>query len=200
MEAMRRTQRFEDRRAAGEKKADLDWDAALRFVESLHNGADAGDGAGGFAYSPADAKAGTDETKGGKVVLRSYGSMTYSGLLALVYCRIGPDDPRVRSTLDWASRHWTLDENPGVGDQGLYFFYDVLGRALSAAGVQEIPLAGGGGGASVKWNAALAAKLASLQCADGSFANRNGRFWENDRVLTTGYSAVALSFAAGVLR
>lgn len=199
MEAMRRTQRFEDLRPAGEKKADLDWEAALAFAERLHNGDDAGDGAGGFAYSPADAKAGTEEKEGGKIVLRSYGSITYSGLLALVYCRLAPDDPRVRSTLDWASRHWTLEENPGVGDQGLYFFYDVIGRALSVAGFDEIPRAAENGG-PVRWRRELLDKIVSLQREDGSFSNRNGRFWENDPVLVTGYSAVALSFASGALR
>ena len=199
MEAMRRTQRFEDMRPEGGKKADLDWEAALAFAERLHNGAVAGDSAGGFAYSPADAKAGTEEGAGGKVVLRSYGSITSSGLLALVYCRLSPDDPRVRSALDWAARHWTLEENPGVGDQGLYFFYDVIGRALSVAGFDSIPRAEADGGA-VDWRAELMEKVASLQRGDGSFANRNGRFWENDPVLATGYSAVTLSFASGVLR
>ena len=105
IEAMRRTQGFEDRRPAGEKKADLDWAAALAFAESLHNGADAGDSSGGFAYSPADAKAGTEKTESGKSVLRSYGSITYSGLLALVYCNLDRTDPRVRSAVDWTARH-----------------------------------------------------------------------------------------------
>ena len=196
MEAMRRTQRFEDLRQADEKKADLDWGAALEFAERLHNGSDAGDSAGGFAYSPADAKAGTEQAESGKSVLRSYGSMTYSGLLALVYCQLGPHDPRVRSTLDWASKHWTLEENPGVGDQGLYFFYDIVSRSLSVAGFDAIP---GKDGGEIKWRDELVSKMLSLQRKDGSFANRNGRFWENDPVLTTGYSAVTLAFAAGIL-
>lgn len=199
IEAMRRTQRFEDFRPAGEEKADLDWDAALSFVESLHNGENAGEDAGGFAYSHADAKAGTAEGKDGKIVLRSYGSITYSGLLALVYCKLPPHDPRVRSALDWASRHWTLEENPGMGEQGLYFFYDIVGRSLSVSGIGEIPVAGGEGG-TVAWRPALLAKLRSLQRRDGSFANRNGRYWENDPVLATGYSAVTAAFAAGFLK
>ncbi len=209
IEAMRRTQHFEDRRPAGEKKADIDWAAALAFAESLHNGQGTGDSEGGFAYSPADAKAGTAEGEGGKVVLRSYGSITYSGLLSLVYCRLDRTDPRVRSTIDWVSRHWTLEENPGVGDQGLYFFYDIISRALSVAGIDEIPRASANGNetgaakdgaATVDWRGELMAKVASLQKPDGSFVNRNGRFWENDPVLCTAYSAVSLAFAAGLMR
>lgn len=201
LEAMRRTQGYEDMRPAGEKKADLDWEAALAFAETLHNGPSAGDSAGGFAYSPADAKAGTEKDADGRVVLRSYGSITYSGLLSLVYCRLDRADARVQSTLDWASRHWTVEENPGVGDQGLYFFYDIVSRALSVAGLDSIPRAGGAaGGAPVDWRAELVAKLVSLQREDGSFVNANGRFWENDPVLATSYSAVSLAFAIGNLR
>ncbi len=201
LEAMRRTQNYEDMRPAGEKKADLDWEAALAFAETLHNGPGAGDSAGGFAYSPADAKAGTEKGSDGKVILRSYGSITYSGLLSLVYCRLDRADTRVQSTLDWASRHWTVDENPGVGDQGLYFFYDIISRALSVAGLDSIPRSGeAAGGAPVDWRAELVAKLVSLQRDDGSFVNANGRFWENDPVLATSYSAVSLAFAIGNLR
>jgi len=201
LEAMRRTQNYEDMRPAGEKKADLDWEAALAFAETLHNGPGAGDSAGGFAYSPADAKAGTEKGSDGKVILRSYGSITYSGLLSLVYCRLDRADARVQSTLDWASRHWTVDENPGVGDQGLYFFYDIISRALSVAGLDSIPRSGeAAGGAPVDWRAELVAKLVSLQRDDGSFVNANGRFWENDPVLATSYSAVSLAFAIGNLR
>ena len=205
MEAMRRTQQYEDLRPAGEKKADLDWEAALAFAERLQNDEDAGDSAGGFSYSPADAKAGTETVKTddgkapeGKVIMRSYGSITYAGLLALVYCNLDRTDSRVRSALDWASKHWTLEENPGVGDQGLYFFYDIIGRSLSVAGLDAIPQAGGK--PDVDWRAELVAKLVSLQRENGSYQNRNSRFWENDPVLSTAYSAIALGFAINNVR
>ncbi len=201
LEAMRRTQGYEDLRPAGEKKADVDWEAALAFAETLHNGPGAGDSAGGFAYSPADAKAGTEKDADGKVILRSYGSITYSGLLSLVYCRLDRADARVQSTLDWASRHWTVDENPGVGDQGLYFFYDIISRALTVAGLDSIPRSGeAAGGAPIDWRTELVAKVVSLQREDGSWVNANGRFWENDPVLATSYSAITLAFASGNLR
>lgn len=212
MQAMRLTQNVEDLRPEGEKKADLDWGAALDFVSGLQNGADAGDNAGGFAYSPADAKAGTEkaapaegEKKDGaeKVVLRSYGSITYAGLEALVYCNIDRTDPRVRSALDWASKHWTVDENPGQGDTGLFYFYDVMGRSLSVAGIDAIPRAAESaqaGKGDIDWRAELVAKIASLQKPDGSFVNRNGRFWENNPMLATAFSAISLEFATGMLK
>lgn len=208
MEAMRRSQSYEDMRPAGQAKADINWSAALEFAESLHNDENAGDSAGGFAYSPADAKAGMEKTDGmkpaateakpskEKIVMRSYGSITYAGLLALVYCELEPTDPRVRSTLDWASRHWTLEENPGVGDQGLYFFYNVIGRSLTAAGIKEIPVAGEEG-KTINWSDELIKKVDSLQKEKGNWVNKNGRFWENDPVLSTSYSILSLTFASG---
>lgn len=208
MEAMRRSQSYEDMRPAGQAKADINWSAALEFAESLHNDENAGDSAGGFAYSPADAKAGMEKADGKKpaateakpskekIVMRSYGSITYAGLLALVYCELEPTDPRVRSTLDWASRHWTLEENPGVGDQGLYFFYNVIGRSLTAAGIKEIPVAGEEG-KTINWSDELINKVDSLQKEKGNWVNKNGRFWENDPVLSTSYSILSLTFASG---
>jgi squalene-hopene/tetraprenyl-beta-curcumene cyclase len=208
MEAMRRSQSYEDMRPAGQAKADINWSAALEFAESLHNDENAGDSAGGFAYSPADAKAGMEKADGKKpaateakpskekIVMRSYGSITYAGLLALVYCELEPTDPRVRSTLDWASRHWTLEENPGVGDQGLYFFYNVIGRSLTAAGIKEIPVAGEDG-KTINWSDELIKKVSSLQKENGIWVNKNGRFWENDPVLSTSYSILSLTFSTG---
>ena len=199
MDAMRRSQRYEDNRPAGEKKADLDWAAALAFAESLQNGPGTGDNEGGFAYSPADAKAGTDKAASTNetVVMRSYGSMTYAGLLALVYCELDRGDPRVKSTLDWAGKHWSLEENPGIGEQGIYFFYDIISRALTAAKVESLPREGA---EAVDWRRELIEKLLALQRADGSFANANSRFWENDPVLVTAYSMITLEFATGLLK
>lgn len=205
LEAMRRTQAYEDRRPAGQKRADLNWQAALEFAERLHNGPDTGDSAGGFAYSPGDAKAGTERIPAKTnapgaantneiVVLRSYGSITYAGLLSLVYCDVDRTDPRVQSALHWASRHWTLEENPGMQDQGLYFFYNVIARSLSAAGLDTIPREQGD---PIQWAKELVAKVVSIRQDDGSWVNRNGRFWENDPVLATAYSVLALEFATG---
>lgn len=205
LEAMRRTQAYEDKRPAGQKRVDVNWAAALEFAEGLHNAPDTGDNAGGFFYSPGDAKAGTatnlvkeanapDETGKDKIILRSYGSITYAGLLSLLYCNVDKTDPRVQSTLDWASKHWTLEENPGMGDQGLYFFYNVISRSMSAVGLDAIP---GKDGSEIKWNVELTDKIASLMHEDGSWSNNNGRFWENDPVLATAYSVLALEFASG---
>ncbi|MFO7937756.1 MAG: prenyltransferase/squalene oxidase repeat-containing protein [Kiritimatiellia bacterium] len=195
MEALRRTQGVEDTRPAGEKRADLKWDEALTFVEQLQSPKEAGkDQQGGFVYHPTDPKAGTVTNAVGKVFLRSYGSMTYAGLLSMVYAKVPANDPRVISALDWAGKHWTLEENPGMGQQGLYFFFNVISRALTAAGRETIP----GEQGDIQWRKELVERIVALQKADGSWVNNNGRFWENDPVLSTSYALLALEFAAGI--
>jgi len=194
MDAMRRTQGFEDLRAAGEKKADLDWDAALKYVMQMQNGE--GETRGGFAYNTEDPKGGVVTNASGRVMLRAYGSMTYAGLLAMVHARLEKSDPRVRSAVDFSSRYWTLDENPGQGQQGLYFYFNVMARALSAAGLDAIPRQGAAD--AIRWREDVVKKIVSLQQPDGSWVNANNRWWENDPVLATSYALLALEFAGGL--
>jgi squalene-hopene/tetraprenyl-beta-curcumene cyclase len=198
LEAMRLTQDVEDTRPAGEPRADIDWNKAVDYVTSLQNPAEAGaDQAGGFGYSPTDPKAGTVTNAEGVVFFRSYGSMTYSGMLSLVYAGVSRKDPRVRSALAWAGTHWSLDENPGMGAQGLFFFYNVLGRCLSVADVDLVPRAGG---PPVDWRRELAEALVARQKIEpdsghGYWINDTARFWEGDPVLVTAYSLLALQSA-----
>lgn len=193
MDAMRRTQGAEDARPAGERRVDINWDAALKYVMQMQN--TEGETAGGFAYNTQDPKSGVVTNEGGRVMLRAYGSMTYAGVLAMVHAKLDKSDPRVRSAVEYGSRFWTLEENPGQGQQGLYFYFNVMARALSAAGLDVLPRQGGGG---IEWKEAVVRKVVSLQKPDGSWANDNNRWWENDPVLATSYSLLALSFAAGL--
>ena len=215
IDAMRRTQSVEDLRPAGEKRADLNWDTALKYVENMQQ--KEGEDKGGFLYAksfgPAPAMGGKGTggpggtnagaraagafQGGGRPPLRSYGSITYVGLLSMIHTQLARNDPRVISAFDYCTQHWTLDENPGQGGQGIFFYYNILTRALCAAGVDAIPQASGG---TLAWREALIKKIASLQKADGSWVNENNRWWENDPVLVTSYSVLALEFACGLTR
>lgn len=198
-EAMRLTQDVEDLRAAGEPKADLDWQAAQEFLAQVQNLksvntnywiSESVDDEGGFAYSPG---AGASVTNAdGKVTLRSYGSMTYAGLLALIYADVDAQDARVLAAKDWASRHWSLDENPGMGAEGLYYFFNVLTKTLAAAGEATLTLPDG---RTVAWREEVARKLIALQKPDGFWVNENNRWWEADPNLVTAYTLLALSAA-----
>lgn len=199
-EAMRLTQDVEDLRVAGEARADLDWQAAQQFLAQVQNlpgvntnayASDTEDDRGGFSYSPG---AGASVTNAeGKVMLRSYGSMTYAGLLALIYAEVDENDARVQAAKDWTTRHWSLDENPGMGQEGLYYFFNVLTKSLIAAGDDVLTLADG---RTVTWREEVARKLVALQKPDGSWVNDNNRWWEAEPNLVTAYTLLALSAAA----
>ena len=146
-----------------------------------------GEDEGGFLYNREVPRAKQDETR---PQLKAYGSMTYAGLLAMLHCQLSRDDPRVRSVYQYIGKHWTLDENPGQGNQGLYFYYDILARALTAAGIEQLTLADG---TLMDWKEALAKALISRQQNDGSWVNDNNRFWEADPVLSTSYALLALT-------
>lgn len=197
-EAMRLTQGVEDLRPAGEKRVDVDWKAATQFLDKVQNKPEAGAGeAGGFFYRPGESKAGMTTNEAGVVVFRSYGSMTYQGLLSLIYADVSRDDPRVKSAFDWAAKHWTLEENPGTGADGMYYFYNVLAKALAAFGRPSLPTKDG----TLDWRAALAQKLLTLQKIEpkngqGYWKNDSGRWWEADPVLVTSYSLIALQAVA----
>ncbi|MBP5511075.1 MAG: hypothetical protein J6Z49_09170 [Kiritimatiellae bacterium] len=197
IDAMRMTESAEEFRPAGEKKADLNWDAALKYVAGMQVPQGRED-KGGFVYTKSFARAPSADANGvsggrfGRPRLQSYGSITYDGLLSLMHCKLTPKDPRVVSALDYCAKHWTLDENPGQGMQGVYFYYDILTRALNASRVDTIECADG---KKVDWRAEVIRKVVSLQKREGYWTNANNRWWENDPVLATSYSLICLEHA-----
>ena len=106
---------------------------------------------GGFIYatSPNKDSMGVGESKAGTIEeplsdgtvasrLRAYGSMTYAGFKSYVYADLDRDDPRVRMAYDWIRANYTLEENPGIGNDGLYYYYMTFGKALDAWGLPTI--------------------------------------------------------------
>ncbi|MEX0677561.1 MAG: prenyltransferase/squalene oxidase repeat-containing protein [Pirellulales bacterium] len=146
---------------------------------------------GGFYYTPAaggSSQAGNTPDGG----LRSYGSMTYAGLKSLIFAGLKADDPRVKAAVKWIKDHYTLEENPGMGTAGLYYYYQTCARALAALGVDEFEDASG---KKHDWRAELVRELASRQQPDGSWLNENARWLEGNPNLVTGYVLLALSYA-----
>jgi len=144
---------------------------------------------GSFYYTPAaggSSKAG--ETANGG--LRGYGSMTYAGLKSMIYAGVAPDDPRVKAAFTWIRKHYDLDSNPGLGDNGLYYYYHLFAKALDAMGIDRIEDARG---VKHDWRGELIAELARRQRPDGSWLNENSRWLEGDPCLVTGYCLLALS-------
>lgn len=183
---------------------DLNWDAAIEFVSRTQNSEETakvlGDWAtvreedkGGFIYFPGDSKAGEIElTSGGeeKTALRSYGSMSYAGLLAFIYAEMDFNDPRIQSALTWLQANFTLEENPGLDAQGLYYYYHTMGKTLSIARIKELKTPEG---EVIDWKEQLAVKVMGTQKTDGSWTNEGSNRWmEDDPILVTAYSLLTL--------
>jgi squalene-hopene/tetraprenyl-beta-curcumene cyclase len=146
---------------------------------------------GGFYYTPAaggNSQAGNDEQTGG---LRSYASMTYAGLKSMIYAGLGPDDRRVKAALGWLKKHYDLNSNPGLNNNGLYYYYQTFAKAMSALGQEKFV---DESGTAHDWRKDLIEALASRQRPDGSWVNENPRWMEGDANLSTGYALLALSY------
>lgn len=196
LEAIRRSEAI----AARENPhgAKLDWDAALRFIQRCQNlpavnkepyVSAAPDDRGGFMYFPGESAAGETAGPGGTKGARSYGSMSYAGLLSYIYADLSRSDPRVAAAVDWLKRHYSVEENPGMGIDGLFYYYQVMAKGLAANGGGTLVLADG---RTVNWARDLALKLINLQEEDGSWKNESGRWMEKDPVLATSYSLLTL--------
>jgi squalene-hopene/tetraprenyl-beta-curcumene cyclase len=123
--------------------------------------------------------------------LRSYASMTYAGLKSMIYAGLDGNDPRVRAAMTYITRHYTLDENPGLGQQGLYYFYHTFAKTMAVLGEPTLVDAKG---ASHDWRAELVAALGKRQQADGGWVNPADRFMEGDPNLVTAYALLALAY------
>jgi squalene-hopene/tetraprenyl-beta-curcumene cyclase len=187
--------------AAGLSKDDPAVKKALTFVKRTQNfsgeeGNDqpwaakaSADDKGGFVYNPS-AKGGRDATAAGG--LRSLGAMTYTGLKSFLYAGVKKDDPRVKAAVGWIRRHYTLDENPGMGKAGLYYYYNTFGKAMTALGEDPFTDAKG---TKHEWKADLFMAIKSRQDKDGSFQNSGDRtFGESDRNLATSFALLSLSY------
>ncbi len=126
--------------------------------------------------------------------LPGYGSMTYAGIKSMIYCGVTKDDPRMKKAYEWITKHYTVDENPGMPsvqkEWGLYYYYHTMAKCFDAMGIDEVVDANG---KKHDWRADITAALAKRQRADGSWVNNN-HWMESDPNLVTGYALMALSY------
>jgi len=180
------------------------WKRAVAFVASCQNNAETNKAEwagvandGGFIYAAKpESKAGEVEVRG-KKGWRSYGSMTYAGYLCYVYAKLPRDDPRVKAAFKWITENYTLDENPGIKDQGLFYYYHTFATAMAARGEAILK---DKDGKDHDWAKELTAKLISLQAEDGSWLNKADRWHEGDKIICTAYCIRALAKAAGSMQ
>jgi squalene-hopene/tetraprenyl-beta-curcumene cyclase len=185
-------------KAMGAKDDDPNIQKALVFVsrcqnlESSHNttkfASKVNDG--GFFYTVAagGSSAAGKTADGG---LRSYGSMTYAGLKSMIFAGLTAKDPRVKAASDWIRRNYTLTENPGMGQQGLFYYYDTFAKTLAALKIDQFEDAQG---KKHDWRKELAEQLFMLQQPNGNWVNPKERWLEGDPNLSTAYALLALKY------
>lgn len=188
--------------AAGASTDDPAMQKALVFVsrcqnlESEHNtSAEAAKiNDGGFYYTIA-AGGQSPAGRGPEGGLRSYGSMTYAGLKSMIYAGLTADDPRVKAAVEWLRNFYTLDENPGMGEGGLYYYYHTCAKSLDLLCTMENTDSFTDAKGNVHyWKVELTEALLRRQRPDGSWCNANPRWMENDPVLVTGFALMTLGY------
>ena len=128
---------------------------------------------------------------------RSYGSMSYAGFKSLLYAGLSPEDVRVRAVFDWIRRHYTFRENPGLGQQGLFYYLHAAARALRVG--QQVSITPVDGEAR-NWRDDLVEAVLERQRPDGTWRNDTGRWLESDPALATAYAVLALQEAIKPVR
>jgi Squalene-hopene cyclase C-terminal domain/Prenyltransferase and squalene oxidase repeat len=160
------------------------------------------DGGGYYApgTTPGEAKAGFETLPDGRKIRRSYGSMSYALLKTYLFSNLDLKDARVQAVVDWLSKHYQLEYNPGMEGSsdkpnakysGLYYYYLTMARTLA---VVKGDILKDEAGKPRNWREDLAKTLIKLQREDGSWANdQNTDFWEASPVLATAMAVNALN-------
>ena len=165
---------------------------ALIFLQRCQNRSESNDQSwasndGGFVY------ASSGESKADEYTKRphsSYGSMTYAGLKSYLYCSVTRNDPRVQSTWSWLRANYDVNQNPRMGTDGLYYYYHTMSKTLAVLGDKTFVEATG---RKRQWGPELAQAITRQQQQDGSWTNKNPRWWENRPELATGYALISLA-------
>ncbi|MFM8250378.1 MAG: prenyltransferase/squalene oxidase repeat-containing protein [Planctomycetota bacterium] len=145
---------------------------------------------GGFFYTVAAGGA-SPAGKSDEGALRSYGGMTYAGLKSMIYAGVKTDDPRMQGALKWIAKNYTVASNPGMGQAGVYYYYQTFAKTLEALGQDTVVDADG---KKHDWRADLIAELSKRQQENGSWVNTDKRWMESDANLSTGFALLALSY------
>jgi squalene-hopene/tetraprenyl-beta-curcumene cyclase len=178
LQAMRDTQLPENNAA---------WNKAIAFLQRTQNNSEANDqpwaaNDGGFVYYPGFSY----HVDGGT---RSYGSATYAGVLSYSWAHVKKDDARVQAVMRWVRDNYTVDENPGMGQKTVYYYYMVFAKALQAVGD---PVIVDSKGQRHNWREDLGRKLLALQKPEGYWVNTDPAEMQDNRVLVTAFTMSAI--------
>jgi squalene-hopene/tetraprenyl-beta-curcumene cyclase len=171
-------------REGGTPENDPAWQKAIKFLQRTQNNSETNDQSwatndGGFIYYP-----GYSQTEG----TTSYGSATYAGLMSYSWANVKKTDERVQSVMKWIRTNYTVDENPGLGQKTLYYYYMVFAKALQA--INE-PVIVDAKGQRHNWRDDLARKLIALQHPEGYWVNTDKAEMQDNKVLVTAFTMMA---------
>ena len=144
---------------------------------------------GGIVYRP---DVDDEKHSNGEGGLRSVGAMTYGGLKSFLYAGVNKKDVRVQAAIKWIRNNYTLEENVGQKQAGLYYYYHTFAKAMDALGEDRFEDAKG---TKHDWRKELFEALKKRQTKDGSFRNEGDRtFGEADPNLATAFALLSLSY------
>ncbi|MDR1269774.1 MAG: hypothetical protein LBK82_09630 [Planctomycetaceae bacterium] len=144
---------------------------------------------GGFIYTAATQQSMAGETPEGG--LRSYASMTYAGLKSMIYAGLTKEDKRVKAAHEWLRKHYNIHENPGLGADGLFYYYKTMSKTLHVMQLDKFEDATG---KKHNWRSDLVTMLCAKQRSDGSWINDTSKRWmEDDANLVTGFVLMVLA-------
>lgn len=168
---------------------------AIIFLQRCQNRSESNDqewagNDGGFIYAARGESKADEYTKSPH---SSYGSMTYAGLKSYLYCGLSKSDPRAQAAYSWLRGNYSVEENPRMRDDGLYYYYHTMSKTLLVYGSTTLVDLKGN---VHYWAVDLTGALARRQGTDGSWTNSNRRWQENDPVLSSAYALVSLANCA----
>jgi squalene-hopene/tetraprenyl-beta-curcumene cyclase len=170
--------------------------------------AQAGANDGGMVYTPANdgesfASEMADEGRAGEKMpagtraLRSYGSMTYAAYKSMLFAGLSKNDPRVQAAQKWIESNFTFSENPGLGQQGYYYYIHAAARAMLACGNDTLTDTAG---TKHTWREELIDSIIGRQRPNGSWQNPETRWMEDSPDLATVFAVLALEEAIKPVR
>jgi squalene-hopene/tetraprenyl-beta-curcumene cyclase len=116
--------------------------------------------------------------------------LTCAGLKSLLYSRVPRSDPRIAAALDYLGRNYTVKENPGCGQAGVYTYLFTLTQALRALKSDQLPAT------DRFWRQDVVLELLRRQQGTGSWQQGRADWWENHPELVTAYGLLMLELAA----
>ena len=166
------------------------WEKAIKFLQRTQNNSETNDqkwakNDGGFIYYPGYSQ--VDEQGA-----TSYGAATYAGLMSYSWANVKKTDARVQQVLKWVRDHYTVDENPGLGQKTIYYYYMVFAKALQAAGD---PIITDAKGRRHNWREDLGKKLIALQHPEGFWVNTDKAELQDNPILVTAFTMMAIEAA-----